>query len=147
MFETPFTLATSHQMFFSYKLYMLYFRSIFCAVKGFLIRSRIFQEREDLYWIGPQDSELLWGLQKDWHIFMRTVSRRRVYICPSLSLCVYLPLIVEKAGMKSYRIENILFAGHPKIIHRDIKASNILLDFSFEAKVRVLWAGLKNYYT
>lgn len=37
------------------------------------------------------------------------------------------------------------FVGHPKIIHRDIKAANILLDYNFEAKVRSFAVSLLGY--
>jgi hypothetical protein len=29
----------------------------------------------------------------------------------------------------------VIYAGHPRIIHKDSKASNILIDYNFEAQV------------
>lgn len=80
-------------------------------------------------WIGPQDLGLQPDLPKDLLTFMKIVSPNLVFFIIIFKDVYYFIYLKKK---KIFHVDK---SGHPKIIHRDIKAANILIDNNFEAMV------------
>lgn len=81
-------------------------------------------------WIGTLGFGLQLGLLKGSPTFTRTVRNSRTTLVSSL-------FDHMDRDLSCSSILEILkcIAGHPKIIHRDIKSANILLDNNYEAMV------------
>lgn len=88
------------------------------------------QEKVVSQWIGTLGFGLQLGLLKGSPTFTRTVRNSRTTLVSSL-------FDHMDRDLSCSSILEILkcIAGHPKIIHRDIKSANILLDNNYEAMV------------